>query len=192
MKKFTKFLGSPAPFTEAIDIWGTELCKGQQNFLLKMGIIGIKRRRMLRRFQTYKLVLVAKCTYNKLFKTKCHFDRKKTLKVPYLDVYLQITFLDAFCKFTFWNLRKILLLLIPINPYCKAIILTHILYCILHGPLKVYTCAEEASALNTVLNIFFKQYKRTYPAWFWFLFQHQLSLQNNHQNKGEGRKWSRV
>jgi hypothetical protein len=44
--------------------------KGPTFFIHNMGFMGIKRDRILRRFQKYKLTLVAKCTQKKLFKKK--------------------------------------------------------------------------------------------------------------------------
>jgi hypothetical protein len=79
----------------------------------------------------------------------------------------------------FWNLRKILRLLIPINPtyIVKNSFLTH-----MYGmTLKVYTCQEAASGPKTFLNTFCKllQQNESSPAWQWSWFQHQLTLLNS-------------
>jgi hypothetical protein len=75
----------------------------------------------------------------------------------------------------FWNLRKILRLLIPINPFnVKKSCLTHMYYM----ALKAYTCQEAASGPKTFLNIFctLLQQNEPSPAWQWSWFQYQLAL----------------
>jgi uncharacterized protein YktA (UPF0223 family) len=50
--------------------WVMHYIKVQNFFNQNVDFMGIKRRRLLRSFQKYKLTLVTKCTYKKLFKKK--------------------------------------------------------------------------------------------------------------------------
>jgi hypothetical protein len=63
---FPKFLGPPASSAEVMTFRVMHYIR-VRNCFWTMGFMGIKRRRIVRRFQKYKLALASKCTYKKLF-----------------------------------------------------------------------------------------------------------------------------
>jgi hypothetical protein len=74
-----------------------------------MDFMGIKRSRILRRLQTYKLTLVTKGTYKKLFKKKEFFTTQGAPCVQRKIFILEYLFLGAFChkgKFIFLKSTK--------------------------------------------------------------------------------------
>jgi hypothetical protein len=104
-----------------------------------MGNLGIKRRRILRRFQKYKHAFVTKCTYYKFFQENRRFGRKNLRRPKYACflkcILSQLNFLKYTQNSASFDTHKPCLTLL----YCMA--------------QKVYTCAEAFSSFHKEMNI---------------------------------------
>jgi hypothetical protein len=118
--------------------------------------MGIKKRRILCRFQKYKLVLVTKCpnTSKSRIKFMLYYtggllcSKSKSLILIYAFWVHFVTNTSLY----FWTLRKILRLLIPINPtvYCEKLIFDPY---VLHGPKSVHLWGSGQGTKNVFKHI---------------------------------------
>jgi hypothetical protein len=129
-----KFFWSSHRFIIGRNFLGHALYKSPNFFIHNMDFMGIKRRRIWRRFQKYKLALVTKCTQRKVFENEEFLYYSGVPLCTDENLYPGISFLVHFVSkisLYLWNLCKILNLLIPTKTILWKLILD--LY-IVHDP----------------------------------------------------------